>query len=250
MKILQLNVWMGKVEGNLRRFLETNKFDVICMQEVFASQSRETHLSRLCFDLSQILKFSDMGYHFYSPNWGGEIAGGDLEWGNLVISRIPITETHSEFIWGEYHNNTILGQDIGNNLNIQIVKLENGITVVNHHGFWRPQPMGDKESIKAFEKVSQIVKSLTGPVVMCGDLNIVHESPAMRPLDFLRDLTYENNIKNTLSGLKYNGDVPCDHILVNDQIEVMDFRVYSDLVSDHLALSADFKIKNSPLAGA
>lgn len=45
MKILQLNVWMGKVEGNLRRFLENNQFDVICMQEVFASQSREEHLS-------------------------------------------------------------------------------------------------------------------------------------------------------------------------------------------------------------
>lgn len=239
MKILQLNVWMGKIEGGLRRFLENNRFDVICMQEVFASQSREAHLSRLCFDLSQIIKATGMEYHFYSPNWGGEIAGGDLMWGNLILSRIPFSETHSEFINGEYRTDTVLGKTIGNNLNIQIVKLENGLTVVNHHGFWRPQPMGDEESVKAFEKVAGIVRQLNGPVVMCGDLNVVHEAPAMRALDFLRDLTHENGVKNTLSGLKYDGEVPCDHILVSSDIEVKDFVVYPDLISDHLALSAE-----------
>ena len=39
MKILQLNVWMGKVEGELKCFLENNKFDVICMQEVMSSEN-------------------------------------------------------------------------------------------------------------------------------------------------------------------------------------------------------------------
>ena len=41
MKILQLNVWMGKIEGNLRRFLIENNFDIICMQEVFASENQD-----------------------------------------------------------------------------------------------------------------------------------------------------------------------------------------------------------------
>lgn len=242
MKILQLNVWMGKVEGNLRRFLEKNQFDVICMQEVFASPDRAEHLSRLCFDLSQILKTTGMKHHFYSPNWSGEIAGGEMQWGNLILSRIPFMRTQSEFIHGEYKTHTVLGQTIGNNLNLQIAQLENGFTIVNHHGFWRPQPMGDGKSVKAFEKVAESVRQLDGPVVMCGDLNIIHDSPAMRPLDFLRDLTHEYHIENTLSGLKYDGAVACDHILVNDRVAVDDFRVYPDLVSDHLPLSADVRI--------
>lgn len=183
-----------------------------------------------------------MEYSFYSPNWGGEIASGDLEWGNLILSRTPFAKTHSEFINGEYKANTVLGATISNNLNIQIAQLENGYTIVNHHGFWRPQPLGDEESVKAFEKVAGIVRQLDGPVVMCGDLNIIHDSPAMRPLDFLRDLTHEYHIENTLSGLKYDGAVACDHILVNDQVVVDDFQVYPDLVSDHLPLSADVRI--------
>lgn len=166
-----------------------------------------------------------------------------MELGNLILSRIPFVDTFSEFVNGEYHDNTILGEKVGNNLNIQIAKLENGFTVVNHHGFWRPDPMGNNDTIKAFTKVGQIVRRLdNGPLVMCGDLNITHDSPAMRPLDFLRDLTHEHNIKTTLSGLKYDGEVACDHILVNDQVKVQDFTVYPDLVSDHLALSANVEV--------
>lgn len=242
MKILQLNTWMGKVEGNLRRFLEAHDFDVICMQEVFASRSREEHLSRLCFDLSQIQKSSRLPHVFFSPNWSFDLVGGDCSLGNLILSRIPFIDTSSEFVSGEYREHITLAGQPANCLNIQIAKLENGFTIVNHHGFWRPQPMGDEDSVKAFTKAGQIVSRLEGPLVMCGDLNIVHDSPAMRPLDFLRDLTHEYDIKNTLSGLKFNGEVACDHILVNDEVKVQDFAVLPDLVSDHLALTADITI--------
>ncbi len=78
---------------------------------------------------------------------------------------------------------------------------------------------------------------------MCGDLNVIHEAPAMRALDFLCDLTHENHVQNTLSGLKYNGAVPCDHILVSPEVKVENFKVYPDLISDHLALSAEVELK-------
>ena len=242
MKILQLNVWMGKVEGNLRRFLETHDFDVICMQEVFASQSCEEHLSQLCFDLSQIQKASRLPYAFFSPNWSFDLAGGDCALGNLILSRIPFAKTSSEFINGEYREHIMLGATPSNNLNLQIAQLKNSLTVVNHHGFWRSNPLGDEDTIKAFAKVGQVVRRVEGPLVVCGDLNIIHDSPAMRSLDFLHDLTHEHNIKTTLSGLKFDGAVACDHILVNDKISVKNFAVLPDLVSDHLALEADVTI--------
>lgn len=242
MKILQLNTWMGKIEGNLRRFLEQNDFDVICMQEVMASEDTETHLSRLCFDRSQIIKASRMPYNFFSPNWSSRIARGSLELGNLILSRIPIIEQVNEFVHGEYKENVVLDENVANNLNIQAAKLENGLTIINHHGFWRPQPMGDVESIKSFCKAAKFVQKFNhDPLVMCGDLNVVHAAPAMRELDFLRDLTDEYHITNTLSGLKYNGEVACDHILVNNQIKVKNFQILDDLVSDHLALLAELE---------
>ncbi len=241
MKILQLNVWMGKIEGNLRRFLEQNDFDLICMQEVMASDDTATHLSRLCFDRDQIISASRLPYSFFSPNWRSRLADGHLMLGNLILSRFPFTSTTTEFTSGSFQDDMILGEKVGNNLNLQIVEFENGLTVVNHHGFWRPNPIGDQETIAAFEHVANLVRPLSGPLVMAGDFNIIHDSPAFRPLDFLRDLTDEYHIETTLSGIKVADPVACDHILVNDQIKIQDFQVLPDLVSDHLAVVAEFE---------
>lgn len=247
MKIVQLNIWMGKIEGALEKFFKNTDADVICMQEVINSDDATLHVSRLWFETSRILKAAgeEFKYHAYFPNWSSRIVDGTMQMGNFVISKIPILETDSVFIHGQYTENVKLVQTPSNNSAVDIVKLENGITVVNHHGFWRKDPMGDEDSIKAFENVRKVVEPLSkeGPLVMCGDLNIIHESPAFRSLDFLRDLTDENKVETTLSGMKIDVKVPCDHILVNEGIEVLDFKVLPDVVSDHLALEAEIERK-------
>lgn len=243
MKILQLNVWMGKIEGNLRRFLAQNDFDIICMQEVFASDNCTEHLARLCFDREQIIRASRLPYSFFSPNWSFDLVDGSCGLGNLILSRIPFTQTSVEFISGEYREHIKLVGQPSNCLNLQIAQLENGLTIANHHGYWQPNPIGNTDTVTAFTKVAAALQKVNGPLAVCGDFNIIHDSPAMRPLDFLRDLTDENHIPTTLSGLKFDGAVPCDHILVNDQVLVNDFAVLPDLVSDHCALTADIELK-------
>lgn len=246
MKIVQLNIWMGKIEGQLQRFFENTDADVICMQEVINSDDATLHVSRLWFETSRILKANpEFKYYKYFPNWSTNIVNGTMQMGNFVISKIPIVSTDSIFVNGEYTENVVLVEKPSNNTAVDIVRLENGITVVNHHGFWRKSPVGDEDSIRVFKKVGEVVEPLAkeGPLVMCGDLNIINASPAFRSLDFLRDLTDENKLETTLSGMKFDGKVPCDHILVNDEIEVKDFGVIPEIVSDHLALYAEIEKK-------
>ena len=244
MRILQLNVWMGKIEGNLRRFLENNDFDVICLQEVMSSENCNQHLSRLCFNATRIIKASGMPYHYFSPNWSSELANGSFELGNMILSKIPFTKKQNIFVNGEYITKFIFGRVPHNNLNVQIVELENGVVVANHHGFWRPSPLGDENSVKAFKKLAEIVEPYNDkPLIMCGDLNIEHDAPAMRALDFMHDLTYEYGVKNTISGLNFDGKVACDHILINDRLEAKNFFVHPELISDHLAISTEIRKK-------
>lgn len=237
-KILQLNVWLGKIEGNLKRFLEQNKFDVICMQEVMFSDNCAEHLGRTCFDAARIIEASGMSYSFFSPNFSYKMADGEAQVGNLILSRTPFAGTQSEFASGSFLQNAILGKTVQDAWNFQMARLENGLIIINHHGYWQPNPLGNEDSVKSMQNVADFVKPLAAefPLVMCGDLNIEYNSPAMRPLDFLTDLTVENQIDSTLSGLKYDGKVACDHILINDKIKAVDFGVRSELVSDHLAL--------------
>lgn len=282
MRVCQLNVWMGKVEGELERFLRNNDFDMICMQEVmhahkggqteelgavvssgesaplgrtrerrgedeiWAEDENELHLSRLCFEVSRILRASGMPYYYFSANWSSKIGNSKFDLGNLILSKIPIQSAESEFVNGAYLPDVILKATPSNALNVQIVRLENGVTVINHHGFWRKIPAGDENTVKAFNNLAEIIKKRVNiknePVIFCGDLNIIHESPAMRALDFLTDLTFENGVKNTLSGLKFNGEVACDHVMINDKMKALNFEVMQSNASDHCPVVADVEI--------
>ena len=242
-KILQLNVWLGKIEGNLKRFLAQHPYDIICMQEVMSSDDCAEHLGRTCFSAEQIIAASGMPYHFFSPNYSYKMADGTAEVGNLILSRTPFVETACEFAAGSFLSNAILGKTVQNAWNFQVAKLENGLVVVNHHGYWQPNPIGNADSVKSMQRVADYIEPLSkqSPLIMCGDLNVEYASPAMRPLDFLTDLTHKHQIKSTLSGRTSDGDVACDHILLDSQVQATEFAVRSELVSDHLAVEATIK---------
>ena len=244
MKILQLNVWTGRIEEALLDFLRSNDFDVICMQEAVWSKAKQKELETLFATVDQIKEASGLEYESRSSNWGMRIFSEDniMEQGNVILSRSKIVEERNVLVHNEYGIIEDVRDFYEHAYTLQIAKLENGITIVNHHGYWKPTPMGDETTVKVMRKVAEIVKKLDGPVAMCGDFNIIHEAPAMRELDFLTDLTYKYGIDNTLSGLKFNGKVACDHILVNDGVIVEGFRVLDDKVSDHKALVVEAAI--------
>ena len=77
---------------------------------------------------------------------------------------------------------------------------------------------------------------------MCGDLNVVSESPAMRELDFMQDLTAVNQLKTTLRNVRFVKDVACDHILITDELSCKSFNSIDAAISDHKALVAEVEI--------
>ena len=244
MRILQLNVWTGRIKGALLDFLRNNDFDVICIQEAAWSNSKQKELENFFATVDQIKEASGLRYESRSSNWGMRIFTEDniMEQGNVILCKSEIVEDRNELVHNEYHVIEDVQDFYEHAYTLQIAKLKSGVIIVNHHGYWKPTPMGDEVTVKVMQKVADIIKELTGPIIMCGDLNIIHEAPAMRELDFLRDLTFEYGIDNTLSGLKFNGKVACDHILVNDAVRVKRFRVLDDIVSDHKALVAEVVI--------
>jgi endonuclease/exonuclease/phosphatase (EEP) superfamily protein YafD len=148
----------------------------------------------------------------------------------------------TKLLHGKYIDSMIFERGDDHAYFAQKVRLDNGLTVVNYHGYWLPNPIGDDETVRCMQQVADWIKEETGPVVMCGDLNVSAESPAMRTLDFMTDLTATNKIRTTLQNIKFIKDVACDHILINDQVRANNLVVHDDLVSDHKTMSLDFDI--------
>lgn len=242
MKILQLNVWTGRIKGALLNFIEQNDFDLICMQEAVWSPKSDM-LEVFSDSVEQIKTASHLPYESRAINWTIRAFNSKIHQGIVILSREQITDEKIELIYGKPEIADSSQKLSDHCYTAQFVKLKNGLNVINYHGYWLPSPIGDDTTISTMKKVADIAKDITGPLVMCGDLNVTHESPAMRELDFLKDLTHEHHITNTLVGLKFNGQVACDHILVNDEVEVLDFKVLDDIVSDHKPLIAEINLK-------
>jgi len=242
MKILQLNVWTGRIKGSLLKFFRENDFDVVCLQEAVWGDLPDGVLENFFVTVDQIKEAGRFQYESRSSNFSLQMSTRKMQQGNVILSRKEIIDERIESVYGENKPLESIDDLRNHEYTVQIVRLENGLNVVNHHGYWLPTPVGDEVTVKVMQKVANFVKGIAGPVVVCGDLNIIHASPAMRTLDFLRDLTEENGIENTLNSLKFNGKVACDHILVSPEIKVSKFEVLDDLISDHKPLAVEINI--------
>ena len=243
MRIIQLNVWTGRFKGALERFVRENEADVICMQEAVWCETGPEQLAYLVDTVDKLKTAGNYQYDFRTANFGVKFRDNDiLQHGNVILSKIPFKSTQSQFVHGEYteHMDFTKGSDLI--YSAQKVTLENGLVILNYHGYWEADPIGHEKHIECMRKVADMIRNEGRPVVMCGDLNVIAKSPAMRELDFLRDLTAEYKVTQTLQNLKFIKEVACDHILVNDKITVNDFHTIDQLASDHKALVADIDI--------
>lgn len=244
MKILQLNVWTGRLKGALERFVRENDADVICMQEAVWSDNASEQVDYMFDSVDKLMRAGGYDYAYKTANFAITFRNGDLlKQGNAIISKIPFASTEEKFIDSEYSENPDLAHGGDQIYSVQKVTYENGLVLLNHHGFWSTSPIGDERHVESMRKVADLIRPEQRPVVFCGDLNVVSSSPAMRELDFLRDLTAEYEIEQTLQDLKFIKNVACDHILVNDKIDVKKYYTLDQLASDHKAVAIEFEIK-------
>ena len=235
------------MKGALTRFLRENEYDIICLQEAVWSDN-DDFLGYFVDTVEDLKAASGLEYDARVSNWGIELLGGKatMEQGNVILSRYPIESVEKILTHGEYNPKFEFANKHGADENqawyALKVKLENGLTVLTCHGYWQKDPLGNEETIRCMKIVADALRDEKGPVLMCGDLNVIAESPAMRELDFLTDLTAETGTKQTLMNLKFVKDVACDHVLISDDIKWSNFEVHKELVSDHAAVSVDIEI--------
>lgn len=237
LKILQLNAWTGRIKGALIDFIKQGDFDVVCLQE--AVWGDNITLTNFFATVDEIKEKCGYPYDLRGATWGIRIFSEDsiMEQGNVILSRKPFETAEIKEMEEPYKIATTIDDFHYHLLTVLRVKVD-GLTIINHHGYWDKNPLGNQETVRIAKELASFVKESDSPLVFCGDFNIIHESPAMRTLDFLTDLTHKYNVDNTLAGLKFDGKVACDHILISDGIEVKSFTVEDRIVSDHKALVA------------
>jgi len=225
-------------------FIESHKeVDIFCLQEIYHNRPNdlpvEEKMSQCAFNLNRdIAERLPHHINYFKPHikdwWYGLAAfiKEDIEIvreGDIPIYDVP-----------EYNGG---GNHARNLQYIEFKKEGKNITVMNVHGLWNGKGKGDSEErLKQSDAILDFVKGLKTPYVLCGDFNLRPDTQSLKKFkEFgMRDLIEEYNITSTRTSLYGKEEGYADYAFISEGIEVRDFKVLPDEVSDHAALYLDF----------
>ena len=241
MKILQLNMWGGRLEDQILDLIKKEDPDIVCLQEAINVPG-----GRAAFFLTSddIQKETNLDFKYFAPTFEANFMTRKMTYGNCILSKLPIIKCHTVFTYLNFAKNhdIIFGQNNMRNLQHIIIEHEKEkLNILNHHGYHIPKNKdGNDETLRQCKLIVNYIKKLEGPVILTGDFNLSPHSKSLEQINnILRNLSIEFQLKTTRNKLTHKTEV-CDYIFINNYITVKDFRASEDEVSDHKALILEF----------
>lgn len=250
MKLVCLNTWGARAGiKKLLDFFEMYKdVDIFCLQEVWnggehmvgktaAGRSMDDTEPRLLEKISAALPhhaayFCSQFYDFF---------GLAL----FVKKDFPVLETGEHYIYRErgYISSTDIA-DHGRPLQYVTLETASGPrTVINLHAAWQPGGKTDTpERLLQSERILAFTQTLTHPSVLAGDFNLLPQTTSIERIELAgwNNLIKAFEITSTRTRLYTKADRFADYIFTSKQIQVHEFRVLPQEVSDHAPLFLSF----------
>lgn len=243
MKLLQLNMWGGRLQPQILKLVTEENPDILCLQEAIDIQGGNT---ALFITVEEIKAAIGADYVFTSPVFSFKYMSRKANFGNSIISKYPIKDSQTIFTGKQYIADfDFLNHDANmRNLQRAVVELPDNseLHILNHHGHHIHQHKnGDTETMRQCGIIAEQIKKLNGRLILAGDFNLAPHSESLEQINnLLTNLPLKANLKTTRTQLTYKKEV-CDYIFTGDQIKVESFEALDDIVSDHKALIMSFQ---------
>lgn len=251
MKIVSLNTWGGRASlENLLQFLcSYSDVDIFCLQEVWGGGEEtlrkffsDENINEVEWDLLQKIKMT-------LPNYNAYFRCNFFDFYGLAVflkKEIRVLEEGELFVYKEkgYFSKEELGDHSRNIQYIRIDTSKGPRTIINFHGLWDATGKGDtKNRILQSEKILQFVKTIQNPFVLCGDFNLLPDTQSIQIFEQygLRNLIREYKINSTRTSFYTKSVKFADYAFVSEGIQVVNFLVLRDEVSDHSPLLLEFE---------
>lgn len=250
LRILTLNIAHGRnqaanqlllgkedIEQNIRaiaRVLKKTNADVVALQEADGPSGWSGN-----FDHIELLA-REAGYPWYYR--ANHAESWLFSYGTAILSRLPVAETiqhtfspspptlNKGFLLGRV--NWMNDNEIGSALNVDIVSV--------HLDFSR-QRVRDGQ----IAEMAEALANREYPMIILGDFNsewLAEDSVVKRLAEESRLSVYEPGADDLHT---YNSSNRYDWILISDELAFVRYEVLPDIISDHLAVLAEIKLKTT-----
>lgn len=243
MKLIQSNIWGGKLKFQLTDYFAEQQPDILCMQEVNDLKGYEAYLFAT-FD--ELQKAGGFNYSEMAAVYSQHYMNRTMQYGNAILSRLPLNGYAVSFTEGEftpYYDNTEHGLHARNFQHATFDSSGTPLHVINYHGAYvKGSKVGNADTERHMQQIADYVQQLVGPVIVCGDFNVTPDSKTVAILGrILRNLATEYKLTNTYTQLSHHNLV-CDYIFVSEEVKVQSFAMSNALISDHAALVLEFSV--------
>jgi endonuclease/exonuclease/phosphatase family metal-dependent hydrolase len=246
MKLLTLNVWGGRKEKQLADFFEKykNKIDVFCLQEVnhnaAAKSENWPHDNVKFFQETEVILDNYTGY--FRPSIENHYGLA-----TFVRDDILVKNEAAVFVSGTCGRDYDLENGKDHPRNVQHLEVGGGDNFLLHnfHGMWTKKGKIDTpERIEQAKNVAEHLGESELPQIIAGDFNMRPNTKSVKIIESagLRNLIKEFDVTDTRTKFYEKEERFADYILVSDGIQVNDFKVLGEEVSDHAPLYLDFDI--------
>lgn len=247
MKVITLNTWGGRVGQPFIEFIERYKkeVDIFCFQEIYHNATNKpkgdsdehTHFE-LYNEIQSILN-EHVGY--FCPTVGDYYGIATFIKNNTKVIASGDITIYSNLAYpghGGSHDRKALWTD----LEIRDKK----VSVLNVHGLWNGNGKTDTpDRIEQSTRIRKFMDSVEGSQIVCGDFNLLPDTESVYILERgMRNLIKEYNITTTRTSLYTRAETSgkfADYIFTSNDIQVLDFKVLPDEVSDHATLLLEIK---------
>ncbi len=237
MKILQLNIWGGRLGAQVVDLLKKEDADIVCLQEVVSIPGSETLFME---DLDEIKSKCGYVYSLFSPQFGFGFMKRKAQFGIVILSKIPFVDTGEVYPGLIYLDDFDLLSDDYNVRPLQHVTVEyhdKRINILNHHGYHVPNHKnGDEETMRQCKIIVEYMEKFDGSIVLCGDFNLSPNSDSLEQINsVLVNHAKNQGVLTTRNSFTHKTEV-CDYIFTSHDLETSNFKVLDDIASDHMAL--------------
>jgi len=246
MKILQANIWQGRLVKNFIELIKEVNPDIVTLQEVCSCQ--DIDFQTLNFSSFEDIKAEYPNfYQVLAPTYSFRVMDAEIMFGSAILSKLPILDKKIVFTSLEFKKDFSARYNDYNIRNFvhAIMEVHNTkLNVITHHGYHvEGTKEGNEETTRQMKMLRNYIEQLEGPVILTGDFNLSPNCESLEVLNTeLNNLCILNKVQTTRNELASNAMQVCDYIFTNDLIKANSFEIEKRIVSDHQALVLDFEI--------
>ncbi|MFT6361048.1 MAG: endonuclease/exonuclease/phosphatase family metal-dependent hydrolase [Candidatus Paceibacteria bacterium] len=247
MKVISLNTWCGRAGSSIYDFFYQYKYvDIFCLQEVDLDGTKfglditgsnppagDPYLFRSVQDIL-------VNHHgFFSPTlgrwWGNAIFVKKEIYRNITASgELIISDAQQQYVdYDTWFRRTIQWVDFSDD--------RKEYTLINLHGLWE-KGKGKDDSSDRIDQSKKLIEfmdtKINRKIILTGDFNLNPDTKSIKMIDDypLKNLIKEYNITDTRTSYYKKESRFADYTFVSRELEVKEFYVLPEEVSDHAPL--------------